>query len=280
MIESTSLETAETIAGHYNELDDFYREIWGHHVHHGFWKTGRETPEEATIHLIDYLLRDLDFTSGMKICDIGCGYGATARYLADKFNAHVTGLSVSEKQLQFAHSHYRYSSVELFCRDWLKNGLPSSSFDLAISIESSEHMPDLGTFFKESFRVLKPRGSLKVCAWLSKINPSSFELTHFLEPICTEGRLHLGNENEYRDLMKEAGFKHVRFEEITDNVKRTWTVCLERCLKKFLTDPKYVSYMLKKGGENKKFLLSLLRIRLAYEKRCMLYGIFSAEKVP
>lgn len=272
------MESPQSVAGHYNELDVFYREIWGHHVHHGFWKTGKETPTEATILLIDHMLGDLKLNWGMKVCDIGCGYGATARYLAGKYHVHVTGLSVSEEQLQFANSHYSYTSVDLICRDWMKNGLPSDSFDLAISIESSEHMPDLRKFFEESYRVLRPGGTLKVCAWLSKVNPSAVELRHFLEPICTEGRLHLGDENEYRGLMEESGFREIRFEEITDNVKRTWNVCMERCAKKFLTDPKYISYILRKGNQNKKFLLSLLRIRLAYERRCMLYGIFSAQK--
>ena len=30
------------VADHYDELDVFYREVWGEHVHHGLWRTGRE----------------------------------------------------------------------------------------------------------------------------------------------------------------------------------------------------------------------------------------------
>lgn len=278
MIESTSLESPQSVAGHYNELDAFYREIWGLHVHHGYWRTGEEDSEEATVALLNFMMRDMRIYPGKKICDIGCGYGETARFLADHYHVHVTGLSVSKEQLRYARTFHPHPSVELICRDWMQNGLPSNTYDLAISIESSEHMPDLKKFFEESYRVLVPGGTLKVCAWLSKINPTFLEVKHFLEPICTEGRLHLGDENEYRILMESAGFRDIRFEEITENVKKTWSVCLERCAKKFLTDPKYISYLLKKGGENKKFLLSLLRIRLAYERRCMLYGIFTAQK--
>ena len=44
------------VAGHYDELDAVYREIWGEHVHHGLWRTGRESVAEAT-----HALADLSF---------------------------------------------------------------------------------------------------------------------------------------------------------------------------------------------------------------------------
>ncbi|MBW8754357.1 MAG: SAM-dependent methyltransferase, partial [Sphingomonadales bacterium] len=37
-------QTAAGVALHYDELDPAYRRIWGEHVHHGYWLTGRETP--------------------------------------------------------------------------------------------------------------------------------------------------------------------------------------------------------------------------------------------
>ena len=52
MIVSTLPAETESVARHYNELDEFYREVWGEHVHHGFWQTGRETPEQATEQLV------------------------------------------------------------------------------------------------------------------------------------------------------------------------------------------------------------------------------------
>src|SRR5258708_36268948 len=41
------------VAAHYDNLDRYYRELWGEHVHHGLWRTGRETPETAVRQLID-----------------------------------------------------------------------------------------------------------------------------------------------------------------------------------------------------------------------------------
>ena len=278
MIESELHETPESVASHYDELDKFYREVWGLHVHHGFWKEGSETRSEATLALIDEMVNDLKLTPGQKVCDIGCGYGETAKYLAKRFQVQVTGLSVSQEQLNFARKLAPHPEVKLLHRDWMQNNLPDESFDVAYSIESSEHMPQLETFFTEAFRVLRPQGSLKVCAWLSKENPGAGELKYILKPICTEGRLHLADEGEYRALMSKAGFSDIHFKDITTDVKKTWTMCLRRFSWKIFSDPKYLKFFLKDPSENKKFLLSLLRIRTAYETGSMRYGIFSARK--
>lgn len=278
MIESAVHETPETVASHYDDLDAFYREIWGLHVHHGFWETGKESSSEATDALIDHLMKDVDPFELKRVCDIGCGYGETARYLSGKYKVRVTGLSVSEKQVSFARSLGKDFRIELLHRDWMDNQLPSEFYDLAIAIESSEHMPDLGRFFREAYRVIRPGGKLKVCAWLSKKNPEHWETDFLLKPICTEGRLHLGNVDEYKSHLMDAGFQNFAYEDITENVKKTWSICIGRCAKKFLTDAKYLSFILKDPGKNKKFLLSLLRIKLAYEMRSMNYGIFTAIK--
>lgn len=278
MIESLIHESPETVASHYDDLDDFYREIWGPHVHHGFWEKGDEESSVATENLIKYLLKDVSLSERTRVCDIGCGYGETARFIARTYGLNVTGLSVSQKQIDFGNQIPTGGNVRLFCRDWMNNKLPGDSFELALSIESSEHMPDLLTFFKEAHRVLVPGGTLKICAWLSKDDPQDAERKYLLEPICTEGRMHLSTVGEYQDLFRKTGFVQQKFEDITFNVKKTWTLCLLRCAQKFLTDRKYIRFMMKDPSKNKKFLISLLRIRLAYETRSMRYGIFTAIK--
>jgi tocopherol O-methyltransferase len=55
MITPKTIQTTAAVAAHYDELDGFYREIWGDHVHHGYWTTGRESAAEATEALITHL---------------------------------------------------------------------------------------------------------------------------------------------------------------------------------------------------------------------------------
>src|SRR5262245_1063393 len=92
------------VAHHYDELDALYREVWGEHVHHGLWLTGKETTPEATLQLLAMVARCAKLKPGAIICDIGAGYGATARWLAHNYGAQVTALTLSPAQYAFAQA--------------------------------------------------------------------------------------------------------------------------------------------------------------------------------
>lgn len=96
------VHTTEAVSTHYDELDNYYRDIWGDNVHHGYWATGQESVDEAVEALIDLIANRLNLKPGQQVCDIGCGYGATAQYLAQRHQLHVTGLTVSAAQAKQA----------------------------------------------------------------------------------------------------------------------------------------------------------------------------------
>jgi tocopherol O-methyltransferase len=98
MILPREAPTPAAVAAHYDELDRFYREVWGEHVHHGYWATGRESAEQAAEALVDLVAARLGPVPGQRWCDIGCGYGATARLLAERHGLEVTGVTVSRVQ--------------------------------------------------------------------------------------------------------------------------------------------------------------------------------------
>ena len=273
MIQPKQMPTTGAVAAHYDDLDSFYREIWGEHVHHGFWTTGRETPDQAAIALIELLANRLRLQPGLHLCDIGCGYGATARYLATRHDLAVTGVTISRAQLHLARQHAdptRRVTIQL--RDWCENSFAAGSFDCAYAIESSEHMPDKQRFFDEAFRTLRPDGMFAICAWLSRNNPQPWEVRHLLEPICREGRLPgLGTEDEYRRFAEHAGFQLVAVEDLSAQVSRTWSICIRRALGKLMTQPRYLRFLLDHGATNRIFAVTLLRIMIAYRTRSMRY---------
>jgi tocopherol O-methyltransferase len=279
MIIPKTTQNAADVAKHYDNLDRFYREIWGEHVHHGLWRTGRETPLEACEALSAAVADRLALKPGDMVCDVGCGYGGTSRILAD-MGAQVTGLTLSEKQVAYAERAHPRANPTLMVRDWLENTFPDASFDAVLSIESSEHMVDKPLFFAEVARTLKPGGRFANCVWLSSENPGPAAINHLLEPICREGRLpSMGSESEYRAMMAKAGLEVTGFEDLTAQVWRTWWLCLTRAVKGIATDRAYRAFLLDPRNADRSFAITLLRILWAYRSGAMRYGLFAARKV-
>jgi len=280
VITSRSTFDPNQVGAHYDELDRFYREIWGEHIHHGLWETGRETADEATRRLIAVVAKQARLQPGDRVCDVGCGYGGTSRALAREYGAKVTALTVSRSQYEHILAiDPEATNPTYLLLDWLACGFEPASFDVVIAIESSEHMGGLESFFGQVARVLKPAGRLVVCAWLSGENPRRWERRFLLEPICREGRLRgIGSAFEYRGLAQAAGLVPVCFQDVSRQVKRTWPICAWRVARGLLREPSYRQFLLWGKSSNKIFALTLLRIWLAYELGSMRYGILTAVK--
>ncbi len=276
MIAPDALPDTQDVARHYDDLDEFYREVWGDHVHHGYWKTGRESPAEAVEQLVHELARRAELTAGERVCDVGCGYGATARLLASQYSAQVTGFTVSSAQWQYAHSlaAENRNPTYVLC-DWLQNGLAANSFDAVISIECFSHIENKQAFFGEIKRVLKPGGRAAIAVWLSNAAASARSVYYLLKPICQEGRLPgLANATECRDMIQRAGLELESFEEASQSVQRTWTICARRLAWNVMTQRRYLSALLDRSRSNRVFALTLFRILFAYWNRSMQYGMF------
>lgn len=278
MIFPNTPQCAADVADHYDELDPIYRALWGEHVHHGLWRTGGETIEQAVTALSDEVaaLLRLPAIDGARLVDIGCGYGATARRFAARHGADVTGYTLSREQATNAPTA---PNVDIRVGDWLTNTLPDAGCDGAYAIESTEHMTDKAGAITEAFRVLKPGGRLAICAWLAAEDAGPFAIRHLLEPICREGRLaSMGTRSEYSALARQAGFVELSYDDVSQSVRRTWTICARRFIGKLLTDKAYMRFVTSSAVRNRMFALSLPRLMLAYRTGSMRYGIFSFEK--
>ena len=272
MIVPQAPQSAADVAGHYDELDPVYRAIWGEHVHHGLWATGRESTDEAVEALADLVGERLAPAPGDSLVDIGCGYGATAQRFAERLGASVTGVTLSLAQHQIAAA--RPGALAFHVRDWLDNRLPDGAFDRGYAIESSEHMADKPRFFAEAHRVLKPGGRLVVCAWLAAPEPTPWQVRHLLEPICREGRLpSMGSRADYQAMAEASGFALQSYEDLSSCVSRTWTICLGRFVKRLLADSD--TRRLARRARNRSFALTLPRLILAYRTGAMRYGLFT-----
>jgi len=281
MVTSSAEIAPAEVAAHYDDLDYFYRDVWGEHVHHGLWLRGDESREEAVRQLVQLVAEEARVAPGARVCDIGCGYGATARMLATEFRADVTAITLSEAQHTFALASHATDAhpVSYLLADWLTNDLPPESFDAAIAIESSEHMPDLAAFFRQAYRVLRPGGRLVVCAWLSANAPSARAERWLLEPICREGRMpQMGTVADYHRIGAAAGFPTPNHRDLTPQVARTWPTIARVFARKLLSRPVYLRFLFTRHARNRIFALTIFRIWLAYRTGAMRYGVLTFTK--
>ncbi|KAG6994210.1 hypothetical protein G7Y79_00046g082610 [Physcia stellaris] len=100
----------ERIRHHYELASEYYYSLWGEHIHHGYWNPPTSTipKETAQTALIDLLLSRSGLPSpshqkeALRILDVGCGLGGTARYLALNHGAEVLGITISGHQVEMA----------------------------------------------------------------------------------------------------------------------------------------------------------------------------------
>jgi len=81
-------------------------------------------------------------------------------YLAHKFNATATGITLSPVQAARATERAAVAEYNSVQSSRCSEPLADASFDLVWSLESGEHMPDKIQFMQECYRVLKPGGTL------------------------------------------------------------------------------------------------------------------------
>ena len=275
---TTTIPSLADIAAHYDDLDDFYRSFWGTNIHHGYWVSRNESVEQAVLNLTRLVAEWASDPRRDRVCDIGCGYGATALTLSREYGAAVTGITISKKQYEHAKlAAAEKPNVNFLLGDALQNRLASETFDVVIAVESTEHIRAKANLFSEARRILSSGGRLMVAAWLTRERPAPWESKYLLEPICAEGRLpSMASAAEYRTMLEDAGFRDLKFLDLTHNVKKTWTICALRLIKRFLVDPALRRRLLDPHFTNRAFAKTVFRIRLAYETGTMRYGVFAA----
>ena len=268
------------VAAHYDDLDDLYRSLWGTSLHHGYWLTGRESPDEAVANMTRCVAEQAAMKPGDKVCDLGCGYGAAAIMWQRDFGARVTGITISEKQYRYAKlAAAGNAGLDFVLGNALETDLPSASFAVVTAVESSEHMPDKAQFISEAHRLLLRGGRCVIAAWLTCERPNSWEAKYLLVPICREGRLpSMASAAEYRSMLVAAGFQAIQVSDLTRRVKKTWSVCARRLTARFLRDASFRRLLSDPRFTNRIFAKTVFRIWLAYQTGSMRFGLFTAHK--
>ena len=106
---------------------------------------------------LDLVARKIGAQAGMRILDIGCGWGGAAQFMAQRYGAAVTGVTVSHNQLQSAQKRCAGLDVEVRLEDYRKL---SGSFDAIYSLGMFEHVGvrNYRTYLSKARELLRPGG--------------------------------------------------------------------------------------------------------------------------
>jgi tocopherol O-methyltransferase len=227
----SSLNTA--VERYYDITLDLYEDLWGEHVHHGFWDPG-EAPDAggADRHAAtDRLVRELvDFArlpAGSRVLDVGCGIGGPALHLAGPLGCTVEGVTLSARQAERAGEKASAAGLAGRARfhqlDALSTGFPDASFDVVWALESLMHIPDRPAFFAETLRLLRPGGTLAVGTWAvrdGELDEGERELVRQI--LQHQVMPDFSSLEEHERLARAAGFTEVSTVDWSAAVANSW----------------------------------------------------------
>lgn len=223
------------VAHHYDVGNDFYRLVLGPTMTYSCARfvDRDDTLEKAQEAKHDLICRKLGLRPGMRLLDVGCGWGAMALHAARRYGARVVGITLSRQQHEWATAAVRREGLEgqVEVRVQHFQELGGETFDAICSVGMYEHVAhgeELG-YFRTLHGLLRPGGRLLNHA-ISKPGGSHYTKRSFLIR-------YIFPNGELRDIgttlraMQAAGFEARDVESLREHYAltlRQWVANLER----------------------------------------------------
>jgi tocopherol O-methyltransferase len=292
------------IRNFYDSSSNLWEQVWGEHMHHGYYATGESDRKDrrlAQIDLIEQLLGWANPQIPTTILDVGCGIGGSSLYLANKYwassevassvtnsGSKVTGITLSPVQASRATERARELGLQarsqFLVADAMSMPFPDSSFDLVWSLESGEHMPDKAKFLQECYRVLKPGGTFIFATWCHRDtgNPA---LNTPLKPLTKYEQKHLQriydvyclpyviSLPEYEAIARHTNFQNIKTADWSEAVAPFWDVAIDSAIA-----PSAILGVLRSGLTTVIAALSLRQMSRGYASGLIKFGLLTATK--
>lgn len=208
---------------------------WGYHhflwgaKHFGYYPNKKSdiTEQKAQMLLQDLVAKKLGLRKNMVILDAGCGEGVVAVFLADKYSAHITGVTLVpfEKKAAIKRAQSRGTSKlnSFEVMDYTSTEFPDNHFDGVYTTESLSHIPHPADALREFYRLLKPGGKLALFEY-TIANDSEFSAHEMkMLELVIDGSGMFGLKKIRHDQLindiSSAGFVDVHQDNISDNIK-------------------------------------------------------------
>jgi len=143
---------------HYDIGNDLYEKMLDKRMVYtcGYWKSAL-TLDEAQEAKLDLVCKKLGLKEGMRVLDIGCGWGSFAKFAAEKYKVSVVGITISEEQVELARETCKGLPVEIRFQDYRDT---EGEFDAIVSLGMFEHVgyKNYRTYMKKVHELLVPGG--------------------------------------------------------------------------------------------------------------------------
>ena len=270
----------------YDASSGLWEQVWGEHMHHGYYGSdGKQKKDrrQAQIDLIEELLKWASVQQAQNILDVGCGIGGSSLYLAEKFNATATGITLSP--VQAARATERAQAAGLNTKTQFQvadaEAMPfaDDSFDLVWSLESGEHMPDKVKFMQECYRVLKPGGKLIMVTWCHRPTDGTSgcltadEQKHLADIYRVYCLPYVISLPEYEAIAHNLSMHYIRTADWSTAVAPFWNVVIDSAF-----NPMAILGLIRSGWGTIQAALSLGLMRRGYERGLIRFGLLCANK--
>ncbi len=143
---------------HYDRGNDLFERMLDRRMVYssGYWREA-QTLDEAQEAKLDLICRKLRLEPGMRVLDIGCGWGGFALFAAERYDVEVVGVTVAREQAALARQRCEGWPIEIRLQDYRE---VDERFDAVVSIGMFEHVgpKNHGTYMEVVGRCLEPDG--------------------------------------------------------------------------------------------------------------------------
>jgi tocopherol O-methyltransferase len=276
-------ELNQKIAKFYNTSTQLWLDVWGEHMHQGFYGNDGSVKKnhlQAQVDLIDELINWGDIQNAENIFDAGCGVGGSARYLSKKLGSNVTGYTLSHVQAakakQINDAAGFQNKIQIIEGDMLSIDPDNEKFDLIWSLESAEHIFEKEKLIKLFYDLLIPGGKLIIGTWCVRNENPAFSKNEISLINKVRRNYHLPpmiSIDTYKKIAEKAGFKNVIAEDWSKMVVPFWDAVYKSALKW-----KSIAGLLRAGLPAIKGALTIRHMKKGYRTGIIQFGVLQGEK--
>ncbi|MGQ0738785.1 MAG: methyltransferase domain-containing protein [Bacteroidota bacterium] len=223
-----SAEYHKRIIDYYRDTENAYKDSWDLNnslsIHYGYWDKQVRSFPESLIRMNEVMMQAASIRSTDRVLDAGCGVGGSSIFLAAMLGCRVTGITLSERQVQQATDNAKTKNlkdlVDFKVMDYAATEFPDASFDVVWGCESTCYADKKAQFIKEAWRLLKPSGRLVVAdgfvsAFENNDNPV---IRQWLDGWQVN---YLETAQRFQQFMQQAGFTAIKYRDISKEVSNS-----------------------------------------------------------